>query len=246
MRKQLFTLIVLVMTALALSGCFPIKCSEPQIIDYSKSVCCDDVNRNHKCDYSEGEVKFPGKAAETKETGETPAETEDDINLTAIKSMKMSNTENPVAVIETSLGRLKFELFKDKVPMTVENFINLSNAKFYDNLTFHRVISDFMIQGGDPKGDGTGGPGYTIKDEFDDELKHDKPGILSMANAGPDTGGSQFFVTVKPTPWLDGKHSIFGQMIEGFSVLDKIRKLETDNNDKPLEPVTIKSIKIVE
>jgi peptidyl-prolyl cis-trans isomerase B (cyclophilin B) len=129
-----------------------------------------------------------------------------------------------VAKFTTNKGTIRIELFDDKVPNTVANFEKLSRDGFYDGLTFHRVIADFMIQGGCPKGTGTGGPGYTFKDEFHKDLKHDVPGILSMANAGPNTNGSQFFITHVPTPWLDGKHSVFGRVLEGQHVVDAIEK----------------------
>lgn len=116
------------------------------------------------------------------------------------------------ATIKTNKGDINLQLTDDKTPVTVANFVNLAKNGFYDNLTFHRVIPDFMIQGGCPIGTGTGGPGYRFEDEFDGSLKHDKPGVLSMANAGPGTNGSQFFVTHVPTPWLDGKHSVFGNV----------------------------------
>ncbi len=116
------------------------------------------------------------------------------------------------AIMETNKGTINIELFEKKTPVTVSNFVNLIQRGYYDNLTFHRVIPDFMIQGGCPQGTGTGGPGYQFKDEFDPELKHDQPGILSMANAGPGTNGSQFFITHVATPWLDGKHSVFGSV----------------------------------
>jgi len=118
------------------------------------------------------------------------------------------------AVMETSKGAIRITLFADKTPNTVANFVNLARRGFYNKLRFHRVIKDFMVQGGCPKGTGTGGPGYNFADEFDSSLRHDKPGILSMANAGPGTNGSQFFITHVPTPWLDGKHSVFGA-VEG-------------------------------
>jgi len=117
------------------------------------------------------------------------------------------------AVFETSKGNIHVRLFPDKAPYTVANFVNLAQRGFYDNLNFHRVIADFMIQGGCPDGTGRGGPGYRFEDEFDDSLKHDKPGKLSMANAGPNTNGSQFFITHVATPWLDGKHAIFGEVM---------------------------------
>ena len=118
------------------------------------------------------------------------------------------------AHIKTNKGTIRLNLFYDQVPLTVSNFVNLANRGYYNNLKFHRVIDDFMIQTGCPLGTGTGGPGYDFEDEFHDSLKHDKPGILSMANAGPGTNGSQFFITHVETPWLDNNHSIFGQVID--------------------------------
>ncbi len=123
-------------------------------------------------------------------------------------------TQTPLtAIIHTTKGDIRLRLFPDKAPLTVLNFVNLSSKGFYDGLSFHRVIPDFMIQGGCPLGTGTGGPGYRFKDEFSPELRHDKPGMLSMANAGPGTNGSQFFITHVPTPWLDNRHAIFGQVV---------------------------------
>ena len=123
------------------------------------------------------------------------------------------------ARMDTDKGVMVIELFADKAPKTVNNFVFLAREGFYDGLIFHRVINDFMVQGGDPTGTGSGGPGYKFGDEFHPSLKHDKPGMLSMANAGKDTNGSQFFITHVPTPWLDNKHSIFGQVVEGMDVL---------------------------
>ena len=125
----------------------------------------------------------------------------------------MAESKDILAIIETDKGTIHLELFGDKVPMTVASFVNLANRKYYDGLTFHRVIPDFMIQGGCPLGTGTGGPGYQFDDEFDKDLRHDKPGKLSMANAGPGTNGSQFFITHVSTPWLDKKHSVFGEVL---------------------------------
>ncbi len=144
------------------------------------------------------------------------------------------------------MGNFKAELFNDKAPLTVGNFKKLVDQKFYDGFIFHRVIPDFMVQTGCPQGTGYGGPGYTIKDEFDKTISHEK-GVLSMANSGrPNTGGSQFFITVAKTPWLDGKHTIFGKVIDGMDVVDKISKVKTGRNDKPLKDVKINSIKIIE
>ncbi len=132
-----------------------------------------------------------------------------------------------VATFDTDKGIIRIELFDDKVPNTVGNFEKLVDKKFYDDLIFHRVIADFMIQGGCPDGRGTGGPGYKFADEFHPELKHDGPGVLSMANAGPNTNGSQFFITHVETPWLDGKHSVFGRVIEGIEVVNAIQQGDT-------------------
>ncbi len=151
---------------------------------------------------------------------------------------------NGIAVFDTNHGTFKVEMFEDKAPKTTGNFISLIGKGFYDGIVFHRVIDDFMIQGGDPNGDGTGGPGYTIDDEFGEGLKHDSEGILSMANSGPDTGGSQFFITLAPTPWLDGKHAIFGKVVEGMDVVRDIGKVQTDQTNRPLEPVVINKISL--
>ena len=151
---------------------------------------------------------------------------------------------NKIAEFNTNMGDFKIELFMKEAPLTVGNFVKLVDKGFYNGLIFHRVIPNFMIQAGCPQGTGFGGPGYTIRDEFDPNLKHDTPGVLSMANAGPNTGGSQFFITVAPTPWLDGKHAIFGKVTNGMDIVDKISKVQTGRADKPLQDVVIKSITI--
>lgn len=132
-----------------------------------------------------------------------------------------------IATFETNKGTIKLELFDDKTPKTVENFETLCGKEYYDGLTFHRVIPDFMIQGGCPLGTGTGGPGYKFEDEFHPELKHDGPGVLSMANAGPNTNGSQFFITHSAQPHLNNRHTVFGKVIEGQDVVDAIEKGDT-------------------
>jgi peptidyl-prolyl cis-trans isomerase B (cyclophilin B) len=129
-----------------------------------------------------------------------------------------------VATIKTNRGDIRLQLHDDKAPKTVANFEKLASDGFYNELKFHRVIADFMIQTGCPRGDGTGGPGYQFEDEFHADLRHDGPGVLSMANAGPNTNGSQFFITHVETPWLDGKHSVFGRVLEGQDVVDAIRQ----------------------
>jgi len=158
----------------------------------------------------------------------------------------------PVAVFDTSMGAFEAELYARECPETVWNFINLAEGRqetqregnFYDKLTFHRVIKGFIIQGGCPIGNGAGGPGYTFKDEFDSSLRHNSEGILSMANAGPGTNGSQFFITLNATPQLDKKHSVFGKIIKGMDVLKNIGSVETGQNDRPKKPVVINSITI--
>lgn len=134
-----------------------------------------------------------------------------------------------VATFDTTKGTIRVQLHDDKTPRTVENFEKLTKDGFYDGLKFHRVLADFMIQGGCPQGTGTGGPGYTFEDEFHADLKHDGPGILSMANAGPDTNGSQFFITHVPTPWLDNKHSVFGRVLEGQDVVNAVQQGDVIN-----------------
>ena len=172
------------------------------------------------------------------------------ITITGCGLLKPSQEQNAIpnnkyAIVDTNYGVFKIEL-ENKAPQTVANFIKLANEGFYNGTIFHRVIAGFMIQGGDPTGTGTGGPGYKIKDEFSPKLKHDSVGILSMANAGPNTGGSQFFITLAPTPWLDGKHAIFGKVTNGLDVVENIGKVLTDSKDKPVSDVVIKSITIKE
>lgn len=158
--------------------------------------------------------------------------------------MEAEAKKNTGFVIETSMGTIKGVLYKDKAPVTVDNFAKLATKGFYDGLIFHRVIPNFMIQTGCPDGTGMGSPGYTIQDEFGPGLKHDKPGVLSMANAGPNTGGSQFFISHVPTPRLDGKHAIFGQVTEGLDVVMAIGGVEKGPRDKPVTDVVMKKVTI--
>jgi len=160
------------------------------------------------------------------------------------------------AQMETTKGNMTIELFEEDAPLTVANFVGLAegtkknDAKplgtpYYDGIIFHRVIKDFMIQGGDPDGKGTGGPGYDFEDEFFSDKKHDKKGVLSMANAGPGTNGSQFFITEVPTPWLDGRHTIFGQVIDGLDVIDTIANVKKGPQDRPVEDIKIEHLYII-
>ena len=151
------------------------------------------------------------------------------------------------ATLHTSKGAIAVELFDDDAPKTVENFTKLARDGFYDGVIFHRVIPDFMIQGGDPTGTGRGGPGYTFEDEVPaDAPGFDKPGLLAMANAGPGTNGSQFFVTVAAAPWLTGKHTIFGEVTEGYEVVEAISKAATGAQDRPREDVVIERIEVAD
>ncbi|GAB6281867.1 MAG: peptidylprolyl isomerase [Ignavibacterium sp.] len=159
-----------------------------------------------------------------------------------------TNDSISIAVINTNMGTIELELFESAAPKTVENFIGLSNKNYYDSVIFHRVIDNFMIQGGDPTGTGRGGEsiwGEPFEDEIVDTLKFDKPGLLAMANAGPNTNGSQFFITTVSTPWLNGHHTIFGKVIKGMDVVNSISKVQTSKPfDKPVKDVVINSITI--
>jgi len=150
-----------------------------------------------------------------------------------------------VAIIKTNMGTIEIELFADKTPKTVENFIGLTEKGYYEGVVFHRVIKDFMLQTGDPTGTGRGGESFwggKFEDEFVSDLKHDTPGILSMANAGPNTNGSQFFITLVATPWLDGKHTVFGKVINGMDVVYAIGVVKTGAGDKPINTVVMEEV----
>jgi cyclophilin family peptidyl-prolyl cis-trans isomerase len=145
----------------------------------------------------------------------------------------LDTSKRYTATFKTEKGDIVVELFADRAPMTVENFVNLARSGFYDGTTFHRVIGGFMAQGGDPTGTGTGGPGYQFADEFHPTLRHDSAGILSMANAGPGTNGSQFFITFGPTPHLDDRHSVFGKVTQGMEVLRSLRERDPQRDRQP-------------
>ncbi len=161
-----------------------------------------------------------------------------------IKSMSDSIT---VAIIKTNMGTIEIELFTDKTPKTVENFVGLTEKGYYKGVVFHRVIKNFMLQSGDPTGTGRGGASFwggKFEDEFVSDLKHDTPGILSMANAGPNTNGSQFFITLIATPWLNGKHTVFGKVINGMDVVYAIGEVKTAAGDRPVNEVVIEEVRI--
>jgi len=172
----------------------------------------------------------------------------------------MTDTETDLtATLHTNRGDIEVELYADRAPRTVANFVGLATGErpwddpqtgerrtepLYDDVLFHRVIEGFMIQGGDPTGTGRGGPGYEFDDEFHDELTHDGPGVLSMANAGPDTNGSQFFITLDATPHLDGRHAVFGRVTDGMDVVEEIGDISTDGDDRPHEDVVLESVAV--
>ncbi len=168
---------------------------------------------------------------------------------TSTKKKEKKDRYKTIAIIETNMGTIELELFEEKAPKTVANFVGLAERGFYNGVIFHRVIDNFMIQGGDPTGTGRGGEsiyGGPFEDEFHPDLKHDKPGVLSMANAGPNTNTSQFFITLVPTPWLDNRHTVFGQVIKGMDVVRAIGKVETTKpGDRPIKDVVMKKVKIV-
>ena len=154
--------------------------------------------------------------------------------------------QRTTATIETSKGKMIIELYPEEAPQAVAHFVKLAKQGFYNGIIFHRVIPGFMIQTGDPTGTGRGGPGYSFADEISPRLRHDGPGVVSMANAGPNTNGSQFFITLAPTPRLDGKHTIFGRVVSGQEIAEQIAAVERDPNDRPLQDVVMKQVTIQE
>jgi len=176
-----------------------------------------------------------------------------------VDDSELENPENPVVTLQTSEGDITLELFEQRAPRTVENFLGLATGEkewsdpetgetrtdsLYEGTIFHRIIDDFMIQGGDPEGTGRGGPGYTFDDEFHEDLNHDGAGVLSMANRGPNTNGSQFFITLGAQPHLDGRHAVFGHVVDGMDVVEEIGDVPTDSDDKPLNDIEIESIDV--
>lgn len=226
--SKLFNLLVIVFFAFAIiiSGCG--KDEEKPKTDEKK---VDTVKQ-----------QTPPPTEQKKDT--TTTTSDDGTDKTDVKKDEKSNLN--IVKFETTMGTFKAKMYTEKAPITTKNFIDLVNQGFFNGIIFHRVIDGFMIQGGDPTGTGTGGSKTTIKDEFGPGLKHDKKGIFSMANRGPNTGTSQFFITLAPQPHLDGKHAVFGEIISGMDVVEKIGKVKTGAGDKPLTEVKMTKVTMVE
>jgi len=190
----------------------------------------------------EAQEKLWENVYEQKKSEAQSKETAKQERAASAKTEKKVSADRVKVKIETTMGNIKVTLFAKEAPKTVENFVKLANDGFYDGIIFHRVIPNFMIQTGDPTGTGMGGPGYKFEDEFAPGLTHSKPGILSMANSGPNANGSQFFITVAASTWLDNKHSIFGEVTDGMNVALEISNAARDGKDKPL--TTVKMIKV--
>jgi peptidyl-prolyl cis-trans isomerase A (cyclophilin A) len=176
-----------------------------------------------------------------------------------VADLEIADEQNPLVTLETTRGDITLELFEQRAPRTVENFLELATGdrewsdpdtgetrtdSLYEGTIFHRIIPDFMIQGGDPEGTGRGGPGYTFDDEFHEDLNHDGAGVLSMANRGPNTNGSQFFITLDSQPHLNGKHAVFGHVVDGMDTVEEIGSVPTDRDDKPMQDIKIEALNI--
>ncbi len=220
LKGFLFTLSVLFVTVIFMTACGDEKKDTPS------------TNNTTEQTTNTTETKTDGTMTDTNKSGETTGKT--------------NGSDGDIVVMETNMGTIKIKLYTDKAPITTKNFKDLAEAGFYNGIIFHRVIDGFMIQGGDPTGTGTGGSDKTIPDEFHPDLKHSKEGILSMANRGPNTGTSQFFITLAPQPHLDNRHAVFGEVIEGMDVVKKIGKTETGQMDKPVKDVVMEKVYVQE
>lgn len=198
------------------------------------------------CGDDKKDTQTSNNTTETSNTTTTENKTDGTMTDTTKKEestdKKNGSSDGDIVVVETNMGTFKIKLYTDKAPITTKNFKDLVEDGFYNGIIFHRIIDGFMIQGGDPTGTGTGGSDKTIPDEFHPDLKHSKAGILSMANRGPNTGTSQFFITLAPQPHLDNRHAVFGEVIEGMDVVEKIGKVETGQMDKPVKDVVMEKV----
>jgi len=228
---------LLIIIAAVISSCSNLVCEEPSIIDQENSKCCNDINRNHVCDEKEGKLIWPtGKVVDpynklqesvgNSDITANATEKDDDKKDLELKGQedKIMAKKNRIATIVTNKGNIKFELFEDKAPNTAKNFIDLVDTGFYNGLKFHRYVPGFVIQGGDPKGDGTGGSGKNIKLEINKDLKHVLGAVAMARSSDPDSASSQFYITLAETPNLDGQYAVFGKVIEGIDVVLLLRQ----------------------
>lgn len=235
-KNKIAVLLSVFVFALLLNGCGEKKetTTENKTTETKTNTSTNTTTTTIKTDTSNAQTQ-----TQTQKKDSTMTKTE-----SAGKDDPSKKSDGDIVNMETTMGKIKIKLYTDKAPITTANFKKLVNEGFYNGIIFHRVIDGFMIQGGDPTGTGTGGSKETIKDEFGEGLKHTKKGMLSMANRGPNTGTSQFFITLAATPWLDGKHAIFGEVIEGMDVVDKMGKTKTGPNDKPVTDIKMTKVTV--
>lgn len=236
MNRNIFVSILVIIGIL---GWFIFRSTQPK----PELANLDQISDNATTDLQESQKK-PDNIEAPEEFLELLEQEPDNTMQLEKPEMTIDTSQEYFATLETNQGSMKVKLFADKTPITVNNFVYLANKDFYDNVIFHRVIEGFMIQGGDPTGTGRGGPGYQFEDEIVDSLSFTKAGQLAMANSGPGTNGSQFFITLDATSWLDGNHTIFGEVVEGMDVVEKIGRTQTGAGDRPIEDITIENIAI--
>lgn len=240
--KKSVLLTLLIIASVIVASCANLTCEEPAIIDQENNKCCNDINRNHVCDGKEGELTWPaGKIVDAYNKLPIAANNVDlnlakkdlvrdannNLSVEKILEDKIMAKKNRIAKIVTEKGIIKFELFEDKAPVTAKNFIDLASSGFYNGLTFHRYVPGFVIQGGDPKGDGTGGSGKNIKLEINKDLKHELGAVAMARSSDPDSASSQFYITLAETTNLDGQYAVFGKVIEGVDVVLLLRQKDT-------------------
>ncbi len=241
LNKKILLLIILIVASVIVVSCANLTCEEPAIIDQENNKCCDDINRNHVCDEKEGELTWPaGKIVDAYNKLPIAANNVDlnlakkdlardnnnnnNLSVEKISEDKIMAKKNRIAKILTDKGTIRFELFEDKAPNTAKNFIALAGAGFYNGLTFHRYVPGFVIQGGDPTGDGTGGSGKNIKLEINKDLKHELGAVAMARSSDPDSASSQFYITLAETTNLDGQYAVFGKVIEGIDTVMLLRQ----------------------